>query len=490
MAKALKGKAAELLVSRLKAANLKGLLTTSWQRSIKGKLLFWLLLISLVPMAVIAGISYLKSSQALQRQSFESLESSLTFQEQALQEYFSQQEKTLLNISETMNLLQQEAFIKLAAIRDLQKRQVVDYFQMRYQDVQTFSASPQQQSTFLKVVRDRAAGQEIDSSLVGFMKLWLSQRDFDSLTLISPTGQMLYSTASGIPAGAAAEEGSAEALALKKGLQETAFIDYSRSSFFTDEAVAYFAAPLVNEDRLEGVFLFRLRNDALDRIMRDTPGLGEQGESYMIGVDGMFRSNSVYFEEPTLANPAFVVDTESVVYALSGESGEETTINYRGDYVLSSYTAVELYDTTWVLLVEMDQAGAVTPKRTVNEQTTDHLSELTAAYGFPDLYLVNPDGYIFYSAKKKSDHLTNILTGPYAGSSFSGVVAKAVETGKVTVSDYSFYEPAGENVAAAFLAAPIVDKDKIIMIAALQIPINQINAVMDIRSRFEGTAGQ
>uniref|UniRef100_UPI00405763D9 methyl-accepting chemotaxis protein n=1 Tax=Candidatus Electronema sp. TaxID=2698783 RepID=UPI00405763D9 len=41
-----------------------------------------------------------------------------------------------------------------------------------------------------------------------------------------------------------------------------------------------------------------------------------------------------------------------------------------------------------------------------------------------------------------------------------------------------------------FLAAPIVDKDKIIMIAALQIPINQINAVMDIRSRFEGTAGQ
>ncbi len=490
MANALKGKAAELLGSRLKAANLKGLLTASWRRSIKGKLLFWLLLISLVPMAVIAGISYLKSSQAIQRQSFESLESSLTFQERALQEYFSQQEKTLTNISETMSLLQQEAFIKLSAIRDLQKRQVADYFQMRYQNVQSFSSNPQQQGVFLKLIRDKGAAQSLSDEMSGYLKVWMAQRDFHSLTLISPAGQVLYSTDSGVAVGAAAAEGSSEAQALTKGSQETAFIDYSRSSFFKNEAAAYFAAPLVSDDRLEGVFLFRLRNDALDRIMRDTPGLGGQGESYMIGVDGMFRSNSGYFEEPTLANPAFVVDTESVVYALSGESGEETTINYRGDYVLSSYTAVELYGTTWVLLVEMDQAAAVTPKRIGEERTTDHLSELAAAYGFPDFYLINPDGYIFYSAQKKRDHFTNILTGPYAGTNFSGVVARTLETEKVEVSDYSFYQPAGEGVAAAFLAAPIKAEGKTIMIAALQIPISQINAVMDVRRRFEGTAGQ
>ncbi|MGX9726951.1 MAG: methyl-accepting chemotaxis protein [Candidatus Electronema sp. VV] len=486
MAKALKGKAAELLASRLKAANLKSLLSTaSLRQSIKGKLLFWLLLISLVPMAVIAGISYLKSSQGLQRQSFENLESSLAFQKQALQAYFDEQKKTLLNISETMNLLQQEAFIKLSAIRDLQKRQVVDYFQMRYQNVQSFSSNPQQQGEFLKLIRDKGAAQSLSDEMFSYLKVWMAQRDFHSLTLISPAGQVLYSTDSGVAVGAAAEEGSVEAQALKKGLQETAFIDYSRSSFFKDEAVAYFAAPLVNEDRLEGVFLFRLKNDALDRLMRDTPGLGDQGESYMIGVDGMFRSNSIYFEEPTLANPAFVVDTESVVYALSGESGEETTINYRGDYVLSSYTAVELYGTTWVLLVEMDQAGAVTPKRTVNEQTTDHLSELTTVHGFPDLYLVNPDGYIFYSAKKKSDHLTNILTGPYAKSGFSETVKGALETKALRVSDYNFYEPA-DGKPAAFMTQPVMNtKGEIIMLAALQIPIDRINAVMNIRSQFE-----
>jgi methyl-accepting chemotaxis protein len=467
--------------TRLQGVKVKELFALG--RSIKGKLLFWLLLISLVPMLVIALFSWRNSASALQRQSFENLETTLAFQKQALRQYFTEQEKTLQNIADTMRVLQQEAYARLEAVRDLQKRQITDYFHIRFQDVQAFSSSPQQQNVFLKLIHDKAAGQELASDVAGFMKSWLAQRDFHSLVLLSPAGQVLYSTDSAVAVGAAVQEGSPEARALQKGMQESAFVDYGLSSFFEEKAVSYFAAPLVSEDRLEGVFLFRLKDNALDGMMKNTPGLGDSGESYMVGVDGLFRSNSVYFEEPTLANPAYVVDTESVFYALSGESGVETTVNYRGDYVLSAYTAVELFGTTWVLLVETEQAAAMAPKAQ-GEKERDHLTQLAEFYGFPDLYLLNPDGYIFYSAKHQPDYLTNILTGPYAKSVFAKTVADVLEKQEIMISDYSLYEAAGGK-PAAFLAAPIKENEKIVMIAALQVPIDQINSVMNIRSQFE-----
>ncbi len=459
----------------------QGGLLSGWKQSIRGKLLSSLLLISLA-MVVIAGLSWWYSAWALQRQSFENLETTLAFQKQALQEYFTGQTKTLENIADTMQVLQQEAYTRLAAIRDMQKKQIVDYFNIRLQDVQAFSSSPQQQAVFSDFLKNPAAG--LPAAFTDFMSQWLNQRDFFSLVLLSPEGKVLYSTDKEVKRESAVQANSPEWNALQKGMREAAFTDYGLSSFFQETPVSYFSTPLLNAEQIGGVFLFRLKSNALDSIMKNTPGLGENGESYMVGVDGMFRSNSVYFEEPTLANPAFLVDTESVVYALAGESGEETTVNYRGDYVLSSYTAVEIHGTTWVLLVEIDQADAMAPKLQGEEQE-NHLTQIAADYGFPDLYLLNPDGYIFFSAKHQADYLTNILTGPFAKSDFSDTVAKVLESKKMAVSDYSLYEPAGGS-PAAFVAAPIMnDKGEIILITALQMPIDQINAVMNIRSRSE-----
>ncbi|WP_417911202.1 methyl-accepting chemotaxis protein [Candidatus Electronema sp. PJ] len=489
MANASKEKPAEKIISRikgLKAADLKGLFT-GWRRSIKSKLLVWLLLISLVPLAIIALFSYRYSATALQRQSFENLESTLAFQKQALQQYFTEQEKTLRNISETMHLLQQETFIKLAAVRDLQKKEITSYFNMRFQNAQAFGSNPEQKKMFAGLVKDAAAG--LDSDFATYLTNWLAQRDFFSLILLSADGKVLFSTDTEVERDAAVQENTPEWRALQKGMQETSFIDYARSSFNAEKIVSYFSTPFTLEGQLAGVFLFRLKDEALDGIIKNTPGLGGNGEAYIVGADGMFRSNSVYFEEPTLANPAFVVDTESVVYALAGESGEQTTVNYRGDYVLSSYTSVSVHGTTWVLIVESDQSDAMAPKRQAGEKETDHLRDLAATYGFPDLYLLNPDGYIFYSATEGKDHFTNILTGPYAKSGFAGTVRGALEKKVLKVSDYSFYEAIG-NKPAAFMTMPIMNNEgNVMMLVALQIPVDQINAVMNIHSQFEQGSG-
>ncbi|MCI5227479.1 MAG: hypothetical protein D3918_12675 [Candidatus Electrothrix sp. AX2] len=438
------------------------------RQTIRGKLLFWLLIISLVPMTVIGLVSYQYSSSSLQRQSFEQLETTLAFQYQALHRYFDDQANKLENISTNMQMFQEEAYIKLSAVRALQKRQIQAYFKTRFEDVQMFGESPQQQQVFgvlLNKINMKPSVSSVSSlpstDFVEFIEAWLKKRDFFSLTQLTQDGKVVYSTDKSIRRGDQVQEGTAEWEALQKGMLTTRFIDYRSSSFQELNHVAYFSTPLLTADHSPSLLLFRLQDNALDSIMKDTVGLGESGEIYLVGMDGMFRSNSRYFDESTIANPSFLVDTESIVYALAGEEGETTVVNYRGDNVLSAYTAVTIYGVTWVLMVEIDQEEAVVPK--LGEGKTDLLSKLAKTYEFSDLYLVAPDGYIFASAKNKKDYLTNILTGPYAHSMFNTAVQNVLKTKKIAISDYAFYEPAGGH-ATAFMAVPVMNQEAISMI--------------------------
>ncbi|CAK8722132.1 Methyl-accepting chemotaxis protein [Candidatus Electrothrix aarhusensis] len=477
-------------------------------RTIRGKLLFWLLIISLVPMAAIGFVSYKYSSSSLQRQSFEQLETTLAFQYQALRRYFDEQGKKLENISGTMQAFQEEAYTKLSAVRALQKRQVKSYFKMRFEDVKMFGESPQQQQVFSDLLNNTSvkpsvepnaelgvelsaepgaeASIEPSADFVEFLQDWLVNRDFDSITLLNHDGKVVFSTDGNVERGAPVKEGTSEWEAVQKGMLETRFIDYRLSSFSGLEHVAYFSTPLFNADQSPGLLLFRLKDNALDSIMKDTTGLGETGETYMVGMDGMFRSNSRHFEEPTIANPSFLVDTESIVYALAGEDGETTVVNYRGDNVLSAYTAISLYGATWVLMVEIDQGEAVVPN--AKEGEIDLLTQLAKTYKFSDLYLVSTDGYIFASAERKKDYLTNILSGPYADSMFGKTIKEVLETKKMAVSDYAFYEPAGGE-AEAFMAVPVMNKETISMIVVLQISNEPINQIMETRYHFEEEVG-
>jgi methyl-accepting chemotaxis protein len=466
-----------------KTLNIKKLFHS--RQTIRGKLLFWLLIISLVPMAVIGFVSYYSSSSSLQRQSFEQLETTLAFQYQALQQYFNEQAKKLENIAGNMQAFQEEAYTKLSAVRSLQKKQVQTYFKMRFEDVQIFGESPQQQQVFGELLKN--PDTEPSTEFVEFVEEWLVNRNFSSLTQLNQDGKVVYSTDKSIFRGATVQEGTSEWEAMQKGMLETRFIDYRSSSFQDLKNIAYFSTPLFSADQPPSILLFRLQDNALDSIMKDTSGLGETGEAYMVGMDGMFRSNSRHFEEPTIANPSFLVDTESIVYALAGEDGETTVVNYRGDNVLSAYTAVNIYGVTWVLMVEIDQGEAVIPK--LEQGKTDLLSQLARTYKFSDLYLVAPDGHIFASAKQNKDYLTNILNGPYADSMFNKAVKEVLETQKVAISDYAFYEPAG-NKAEAFMAVPVISRDMISMIVVLQIPNDPINDIMTIRQDFEKESGQ
>jgi methyl-accepting chemotaxis protein len=87
-------------------------------------------------------------------------------------------------------------------------------------------------------------------------------------------------------------------------------------------------------------------------IMTFTRLAGKTGETYLVGEDGLMRSNSRFIEESSILSKR--VDTDTVQRALAGETGVETILDYRGVEVMSAFSSIEVGDARWAVIVEID----------------------------------------------------------------------------------------------------------------------------------------
>ena len=108
-------------------------------------------------------------------------------------------------------------------------------------------------------------------------------------------------------------------------------------------------------------------------------------------------------------------------------------------------------------------------------------------FGYYDLFLINMDGNIVYTVFKELDFATNLLNGPYSQTGLAKVFKQALESKSkdgVFFSDFQPYAPS-YNQAAAFIASPIYNVDRLIGVLAFQIPIETVNRVMTSSDRWE-----
>ena len=77
---------------------------------------------------------------------------------------------------------------------------------------------------------------------------------------------------------------------------------YQLSIFYNmiNEYTAYFAAPVYNVEELAGVLIIEIPFLHLDTMLTQRAGLGQTGEMFLVGEDGLMRSNSRFYVEPTI----------------------------------------------------------------------------------------------------------------------------------------------------------------------------------------------
>ena len=120
-------------------------------------------------------------------------------------------------------------------------------------------------------------------------------------------------------------------------------------------APAGFAGHAIEKDgKVIGVFAVQIPAEPLNALMRFTAGMGDTGETYLVGPDGLMRSQSRFSDAPTLLETK--VDNPSVRDGQSGKSGARIVADYRGIPVLSVYAPLDFGGQPFVLLAEIDKA--------------------------------------------------------------------------------------------------------------------------------------
>ncbi len=117
--------------------------------------------------------------------------------------------------------------------------------------------------------------------------------------------------------------------------------------------------------------------------------------------------------------------------------------------------------------------------KSMYDQRSPGLKMFCDIFGFYDVFLIDPDGNVAFTVAKEADWGTNLVSGPLKGSG----LAQAFEGGKTqtTFVDFEWYGPSDEP--GAFISTPLRDDNgDLIGVAAFQVSLKEINAIMGERN--------
>ena len=138
------------------------------------------------------------------------------------------------------------------------------------------------------------------------------------------------------------------------------FFDFAPYPPSNGDPAAFVSSTILDDDgTLLGVLAFQIPSDRINEIMQVRSGMGETGETYVVGTDLLMRSDSRFSKESTTLETR--VDTVTTRLALEGQAGFQITDDYRGIPVLSAYAPVEFEGVRWAVLAEIDVAEAQAP---------------------------------------------------------------------------------------------------------------------------------
>ena len=240
------------------------------------------------------------------------------------------------------------------------------YLQEQYIDN---NPNPTGQKENLDYAPDGTIYSTVHAEYHPYLRTFLRDRGYYDIFLFDTQGNLLYTVfkeldyATNLNSGEWAQTDLGNAFRAARnnprvGFQQ--FFDFEPYAPSFDAPAAFISTPVLEADgSLAGVMVFQMPIERLNNLMQQTAGLGESGETYVVGSDFLMRSDSRFSEESTIL--ARSVDTPAARAGLAGQSGFMFGPDYRGVAVGSAYQPVDMAGATWVVLAEIDQSEMLAP---------------------------------------------------------------------------------------------------------------------------------
>ena len=235
---------------------------------------------------------------------------------------------------------------------------------------------------------------------------------YDIFLVDAESGDIVYSVFKELDYSTSLKDGPYASSGLGKAFQEGnkltqgnefAIVDYDPYLPSYQDQAMFIASPIFDYGEKLGILIFQAPIDRINALMTSNQtwkqyGLGESGETYLVGDDGFMRNDSRFLIEDKINYLTAIknsglskevlatidvkntsiglqkVDTPATQAALEGKSGFEVFPDYRQIPVLSAYTPIEVPGLNWALMAEIDEAEAFGPTQALKSQVVQQAS--------------------------------------------------------------------------------------------------------------------
>jgi methyl-accepting chemotaxis protein len=462
--------------------------------SMKPKLIGLFLAVGLLPIALVGFWSSRLATDSLMATSYGQLEAVREIKKRQIERFFDEREGDLSVLLETVARFQAEAFNRLSSVQELKRSQVNGFFRERIADAEVLAGNPTTRRAFTDLANaflyeeERTGGpawSQARNTYGPWLKAYKEAYGYFDLFLIDRAGNVVFSAAEESDLGQNLRTGplreSPLAHCFAKALNGIVLQDFAPYAPSGNAQAAFIGAPLEIGGETAGVIAAQISPEPLNAIVQRREGMGETGETYLVGRRDevtAFRSNMLTMQKGTyvIGHP---VSTEYIEKALDGNSGQDVYTDSNGDLVMVSYDPLDIPGLKWACISKINLAEAIDPRR--GDERTDFFTEFIQTYHYYDLFLIHPQGEIFYTVVHEDDYQTNILTGKYADSNLGELAARVKQSGRFGFADYRPYAPSNGE-PAAFLAEPVIHNGETELIVALQLSLEAVNDIMQERS--------
>lgn len=202
-----------------------------------------------------------------------------------------------------------------------------------------------------------------------WLRHFLRARGYYDVFLFSPEGDLVYTVFKGLDYATNVNTGEWKDTDLGNAFRAAIanpedgkqhFFDFKPYAPSFGAADSFMSQAILNKNgTVAGVLVFQMPIERINRVMQVAAGMGESGETYLVGSDYMMRSDSRFSEESTILKTK--VDGATVKGALAGEEGIDIVPGYRGINVLSAYGPIDFKGTRWAVMAEIDKAEMMEP---------------------------------------------------------------------------------------------------------------------------------
>ena len=246
--------------------------------------------------------------------------------------------------------------------------------------------------------RDGSPWSAANARFNDFYRDIVQRFQFEDALLLDTRGNVVYSANKSVDLGTNILTGPYRDSALQQVYEQVLAsnaVDYVGVTDFgeyqpADEPTAWMLSPAGPRGQVQGVLALQFPISKINDLMTvdrqwEAAGMGETGETILIGPDGLMRSDSrLFLQDPeqfkrdvvdagtppdvadesirlggtTLVQP---VNTEAARQALRGQTGTIIDDDYLGHRVLTAYAPVDLPGLNWSIVAKIDTVEAFDP---------------------------------------------------------------------------------------------------------------------------------